>query len=132
MLVKKNVELYEEYSESITVNGVRDAFHILIGAASTLPKFNCYPKRKGAIQDFRYYTPGYYSIKEQHPFAFIINKQSLLFYLRPHAVESNKYKFEDLIDSFDEVNQNKKGEWTIRINNPDDAIKINEQILLVW
>ena len=127
MLVKKNVELYEEYAEAITIDAVRDAFHTMIGAASTMPNFNCYPERKGEIQDFRYFI----SDKKQ-PFAFIINKQSLLFYLRIPAIESKKYNLEDLQDSFDEVNENPKGEWTIRISNRGDAIKTNEQVLLAW
>ena len=53
VLLNKNVELYEDYAELITVVAVRDAFHTMIGAASTLPKFNCYPKRKGATGLFQ-------------------------------------------------------------------------------
>ncbi len=132
MLIKQNVKLYGEYVDFITVGTVRDAFHVLIGAASTWPKFRCYPERKGEIQDFRYYIPGCYSIKEIQPFAFIINKKSLLFYLRPPAVESKKYHLADLKECFEEVKENPSGEWTIRVNNRDDAIKINEKILLIW
>ena len=83
MLIEKNTELYEEYAKYITVDTVRDAFHVLIGAASTLAKFSCYPERKGEIQDFRYY-----SADDKQPFAFIINKHSLLFYLRAPALDT--------------------------------------------
>jgi len=127
MLLNKNVELYEEYANLITVVAVRDAFHTMIGAASTLLKFNCYPTHKGEVPDFQYHT-----LDDQYPFAFIINQKSLLFYLRPPAVESKIFNLEDLKDSFDEVNKNNKGEWTIRINNPDDAININKKMLLSW
>tara|TARA_R110002095_G_scaffold91551_1_gene79954 strand:- start:465 stop:845 length:381 start_codon:yes stop_codon:yes gene_type:complete len=126
-MFSKNTELYEEYAEYISLDDVRDAFHILIGGASTLPEFSCHPEAKGEIKDFRYLT-----VDKKQPFAFIINKQSLLFYLREPAIASKKYNMEELKTTFEEVNENPKGEWTIRVINREDAININEQVLFAW
>jgi hypothetical protein len=127
MLIKQNLELYEEFADFINAPPVRDALHVLIGAASNATNFECYPENKGEIKDFRYYID-----EDKQPFAFIINKNSLLFYLRHPAIESNKYDFGKLINWFGEVNENNKGEWTIRVNNRNDAILINEKIILYW
>lgn len=123
----QNYHLHNEFVEYIDDVEVRDAYHVLVGAAASLEKFNCYPEQKGVIRDFRFYTEN-----DDQPFAFIINKQSLLFYLRPPAVESNKYALDSLVQNFDEINENTGGEWTIRINNRDDAVSVIENILLVW
>ncbi len=128
MIIKdKNNQLYSEFAGLIQINEVRDAFNILLGAAASIDKFESYPEQKGVISDFRFYTSD-----RKQPFAFIINNKSLLFYLRPPAIESKKYVFNELKDQFDEVKENPAGEWTIRIQNRDDAFNIITQILNKW
>ena len=128
MIIKdKNNQLYSEFEDFIKIKEVRDACNILLGAAASIDKFESYPEQKGVISDFRFYTPD-----GEQPFAFIINKKSLLFYLRPPAIESKKYVFNGLKDQFDEVKENPAGEWTIRIQNRDDAFNIITQVLNKW
>ena len=76
----KNSALIGEFEKIISPDEVRHAYYALIGAAATLPKFDCYPTKGVVVSDFRYYTEG--TEEEEQPFAFIINKGSLLFYLR--------------------------------------------------
>lgn len=123
----QNYHLHKEFVEYIDDVEVRDAYHVLVGAAVSLEKFNSYPEQKGVINDFRYYIED-----NIQPFAFIINKNSLLFYLRQPAIASGKYTLESLLDSLGEVNENNAGEWTISIHNRDEAISIIEKILLAW
>jgi hypothetical protein len=127
MLSKINMELYQKYADYVRIVEVRDAFHTLVGAASSVSNLNCYPEQKGEIQDFRYY-----SADKKQPFSFIINRNSLLFYLRPPAIESNKYSFSKIRNHFTEVNMNTRGEWTIRICNRRDALIITEMIVSKW
>ena len=109
MLKTKDETLYSAFSDYINSNEVREAFFILIGAAAALPTYTCGPVEKGVIRDFRFY-----SSPDKQPFAFIINQGSLLFYLRPPAVESGKWTLADLVNSFSTVNENPGGEWTIK------------------
>jgi len=97
----KNNHLHEEFANYINEEAVRDAYHVLIGAVVSLDTFECYPEHKGEISDFRFYTDD-----GKQLFAFIINKQSLLFYLRLPAVQSKKYQFDKIVQYFDEVNEN--------------------------
>ena len=124
MLTNKNDALYSAFSDYIKSDEVREAFFILVGAASALPKYTCDPAEKGVIRDFRFCTS-----PDKQPFAFIINQGSLLFYLRPPAVDSRKWTLAGLENSFNTVNENPKGEWTIKIKDRIEALKIVEEIL---
>jgi hypothetical protein len=126
MLTTKDDALYSSFSDYIKSNEVKEAFFILVGAAAALPKYTCGPIEKGVIRDFRFYTS-----PDEQPFAFIINQGSLLFYLRPPAVDSRKWTLADLGRSFTTVNENPKGEWTINIKDHVEALKVVEEILNV-
>ena len=121
----KNTHLHDEFVDYIDDANVRDAYHVLLGAAENLIGFHCYPENKGDVRDFRFYTED-----EKQPFAFIINKNSLLFYLRPPAVSSGKYSFPRIQSVFTEVNENPSGEWRIRVNDRNDALKIVRFVLM--
>jgi len=97
----------------------KDAFLYLIGLAASDERFRCYGELKGVVRDFRYYDQS-----GKQPFAFIVNKDSLLFYLRAPAVRSGDYQLAKLKAQFSTVGENRSGEWTVRIGNLDDARRI--------
>ena len=83
MLVNKNPQLIKTFADYIELDSVRAAYYVMLGAVAAHPHLDCYPENKGEIRDFRLYA----SVKKQ-PFAFIVNKKSLLFYLRKPALDS--------------------------------------------
>jgi transposase-like protein len=120
-------ELIEEFESHITDEKVKKAFQYMVETSASLSKFTCLPGFKGFIRGFRYYIN-----EDRQPFAFIINKHSLLFYLRGPAVDSRKYNFTELEKHFDEVKENKAGEWTIRIKNREQAKSVVNLVLNKW
>jgi hypothetical protein len=73
------------------------------------------------IRDFRYYDAG-----GLQPYAFIVNRESLLFYFRAPAVKSGKNNLAEIQALFTEVNQNNSGEWTVRIEDLAEAQRLSE------
>jgi predicted transcriptional regulator len=120
-------ELIEEFENYIMDENVKKAFQYMAKTSASLSKFTCLPKFKGVIRDFRYFVN-----EDRQPFAFIINKHSLLFYLREPAVDSRKYNFTELAKYFDEVKENKAGEWTIKIRNIEQAKSVVNLVLNKW
>lgn len=106
----KNAELLSDYLHHIRPLEVRDAFVYLVGAAAADMRFQCYGALKGVVRDFRFYDAS----GEQH-YAFIVNRESLLFYFRAPAVTSGRHDFEQLSKLFTEVHKNNAGEWTVRV-----------------
>ena len=39
-------------------------------------------------------------------------------------MDSGKYAFLELVEMFDSVNENKAGEWTIRLHSMDDVMRL--------
>ncbi len=127
MIIEKNKELLFDFYDYITVDEVKRAFDILVGSACTQTHLKSYPQLKGVVRDFRFYAD-----EKSQPFAFIINKTSLLFYLRLPAVKSARYELAKLRDIFPEIKENNSGEWTIKIQDISDAQSIATNILGLW
>ena len=115
----KNVdELHSDNLSYIRNKDVRVAYLYLVRVAQNLAGYRCRPNMKGEIRTFRYYSG------DKQPFAFIVNKESLLFYFRKPTV--HLFSIEDLTPHFKEVNAPRKNEITVRINDQAAAQ------LLMW
>ncbi|MGI9229470.1 MAG: hypothetical protein ACR2P9_06390 [Gammaproteobacteria bacterium] len=137
MLKNKHDPLYAEFRDYISLDSVKCAYDTLIGATAAIPQFLCEPLPHKKPTDKPYKrTVNLYSLSQnQLPFAFIINKKHLLFYLRKPAVCSKLWKLDNLKSQFSDVNKSdakKAEEWQIRVRNRADANNIVEKILNVW
>jgi hypothetical protein len=120
---KRNVdEIHESNLAHIKSRSVRTAYLYLIRVAEKLSDFDCYPALKGVVRDFRYFSD------DDQPFAFIVNQDSILFYLRKPAITRFKPKLPRLKDLFSEVNLPRDYEITIRIRDLQDAKLLMEEI----
>ncbi|MFO1114068.1 MAG: hypothetical protein U1E28_00165 [Beijerinckiaceae bacterium] len=121
----RNADLLAEWADSIENDGTKEAFLLLVGAASALRSMTCHPQFKGTIRDFRFIdTNG------EQPFSFITNKSSLLFYFRPPSVRSGAYAFDRLKAAFESASTNPKGEWTVRLESIDDVQRLRRYLEL--
>lgn len=113
---------YPEWLDRIESSGTKEAFRYLIGAAACLRNLWCHAQLKGGegpVHDFRFIEG------DSQPFSFITNRRmGLLFYFRLPAVRSGRYNFEALRNEFGSVEQNPRGEWTVRINTVDEARRL--------
>lgn len=115
-----NASMLAQHFQYIDHAEVKDAFVYLVGLAATDPRYQCYGEIKGVMRDFRFYEES-----GQQPFAFIVNRESLLFYFRKPAVRSGLFEFTALQRRFATASENTSGEWTVRISNVTD-------VKLVW
>jgi len=116
LLEAKNSALLPEHARYIADRDVRDAFFYLVGLAASDPRFQCFGEVKGPIRDFRFIDAA-----GQQLFSFIVNRESLLFYLRPPAVTCGRYALADLLALFPAANVNSTGEWTVRLRKIAEA-----------
>jgi len=120
---KRNVdEMHEKNLAHIKSRSVRIAYLYLIRVAGQLNGFDCYPTFKGVVRDFRYFSG------DALPFAFIVNQDSLLFYIRKPAIRRFKPDLVRLRKHFSEVNLPRESEITIRINDLKDAKLLMQEI----
>lgn len=119
MLAEIELPLIGDFADYIELPGTLAAYHLLVGASAALKDYRCVAKFKGSVRDFRFYT-----MSEEQPFSFIINKSSLLFYFRLPAVKSGRYDIAQLSSTFCDVNENHQGEWTVRVRDVKEAIKL--------
>ncbi len=115
----KHAELYCEWLDYIENHETKDACRFFVGLAASLKYLECYPVQKGTVKDFRFFDT-----KGEQPFAFIPNKQWLLFYFRLPAIRSGHYVLEIVRSKFDPVNVNTKGEWTLKLTNIADVQRL--------
>jgi hypothetical protein len=115
----KNASILPDQLEYIATQEVKDAYTFLVGAAAVSAQFQCHGELKGVVRGFRFYVDA-----EQQPFAFIVNRESLLFYFRSPAIRSRAFAFEELCNNFDDVSENKSSEWTVRITNLSTARRL--------
>ncbi len=121
----KNAALYPDWLDHIKGAHARGAFVSLVGYAACLRDWHCHPQQKGTVRDVRFLAPD----GQQH-FAFIVNVESLLFYLRSPAIRELKYDLSALRRLFDSTNENKRGEWTVRLSTVDDVHRLTEFLAL--
>jgi hypothetical protein len=127
MLTNENTNLISEFRNYIRDENVRLAYDILINSSRTHSLLSCNPTEKGIVRDFRFY-----STDKKQPFAFIINKESLLFYLRLPSVRSGLYHLTNLEEIFDIVSVNAREEITIKLFNVNDSRLIVTEVLNKW
>ena len=110
-----NIELYQSHYSATQSTGTQQAYFYLIGWASTLKDYMCYPT-EGKVKDFRLYRDNNYD------FAFIPNQKWLLFYFRKPCL--CKYSKNSIINYFPDANENKRGELTVKVSSLESAIKL--------
>ena len=126
MIQPADQDLLPLFIEYIEVPKVQQAFNLLVGVGVTSKHFQCEARSKGVVRDFRYYCSG------EQPFALIVNKQSLLFYLRKPAVRSSLFEFDRLASLFPSLKKNNSGEWTLSVADIDSAEQVAEEIISKW
>jgi len=108
-------ELIAEWLAYIKDRDTRAAFCYLVGMSACLRRYNCRIKWKGEIRDFQFFD----SSGEQ-PFSFVTNQKWLLFYFRTPALRVGRFSTEQ----FGSFNQNRAGEWTVKIKCIDDVDRL--------
>jgi len=111
----KNGELIPQYVAKITAPETLDALRMIIGLSAELEGWECYPQKKGEVNDFRFFD----SSGEQ-VFAFIPNQKWLLFYFRKPAIRSGQFDFQTLSALLDTASENNGGEWTVKIRDTSE------------
>jgi putative restriction endonuclease len=106
-----------EHRKYIQSENARGAFDALVAAARLLPGFDCAPDWHGEIRDFRYLDRG----SGEQPFAFIVNRSDLLFYVRKPGLLRVPEGLAGLKRRFGTVRENPSGEWTVRVTNVEEA-----------
>ena len=114
-----NPSLYNEWLEHVKAPDVKDAFVFLVGSAATMMELTCHAQFKGVIRDFRFLNT-----RNEQLFSFIVNRKWLLFYFRPPSVRSGRYQFHDVQSRFPDSNENRRGEWTMRLRSVEDVRKL--------
>jgi hypothetical protein len=115
--------LFTAHRNYIEVEEVRRAFDYLSAAAFRTDLFSI--QNSGVARQkksFHYNEP----LTAQRPFAFIVNRGHLLFYVRLPGQARFPGGIDFFKQSFAAVNDNPDGEWTIRIVTLEDAKRIQE------
>jgi hypothetical protein len=117
------LDRYSEWLDRIEHAETQDAFRFLVCAAACVRGLRCHAQLKGPtgpLHDFRFLDSG-----DQQPFSFITNQnKGLLFYFRTPAVRSGRYSLETLKASFESAAENSRGEWTVRIEDVEQARRL--------
>jgi hypothetical protein len=99
----------------------REAFDALVETAIALPGYECAPGWHGEIRDFNYDD----AASGERPFAFTINREHLLFYVRAAGISRVPGGIAALSAQFAAAKENSRGEWTARIRVREDAERLN-------
>ncbi|MBL1146912.1 MAG: hypothetical protein HND56_10415 [Pseudomonadota bacterium] len=118
-----DTSLFVEHSQKIQPHSVKEAYRYLAGLAADLPDFECEPNNKGEVCELKFYRKG---SKDKHPYALIVNQNSLLFYVRYPQDASFSNEMREAINSSFEVKQdeNSRQELRFRIENLEHAQRI--------
>ena len=112
-----NDSLLVEHRDSMDSSGGRDAYDLLTRAAQELTAYACAPAWQGDVRIFKYTDPA----SGERPFAFIVNRGDLLFYVRKPGFVRVPGGFHALKSQFASARKNPAGEWTVRITGAADA-----------
>ncbi len=114
--------LLTEHRRHLTVPAAQQAFDTLVLAAILLPNYECSPASHGEIRDFRYKDRA----TGEWPFAFIVNRRDLLFYVRKQGAARVAGGIAALRERLTNVSENAAGEYTAHIGSSDEARKLVE------
>ena len=117
-MVHEHIPLLLQHLDTIAVPDVRQAYLYMTHHAANLAEYQCRAGEHGVINDFRYEQGS------EWPFAFIVNQKSLLWFFRLTGLKHPAATIASLRQRFAEVNENSKGEITVRISDLDDAKRI--------
>src|SRR5665213_179506 len=116
-----NDKLLAQHRSFIRRDSVREAFDVLVQAALGLPNYLSHPNDvKGPKKDFVYDTP-----VGGRPFAFIVNREHLLFYVRKEGIRLVAGGLRALQRVAPSAAKNNHGEWTLRIETTNEAMRLN-------
>jgi hypothetical protein len=116
--IETGLHLLVSHRQKIASKEVVDAFFYLVGHGLSLPGWRRTAVQKGFIPDFRYY------LGRKLPYAFIVNENSLLFYLRKAGIEMLDARADGLSEIFEEVSNTSNGEIKVRINDMAEAKRL--------
>lgn len=119
--------LLSQFRGYIYSSGAREALDHVTKRARTLQEFRCEPRRKGVIHDFRFYD----AVSDEQPFALIVNRNSLLFYVRRPGLARLPGDRSALAALGLETSENKRGEITIRVASGEEATRLMDHLFPV-
>jgi hypothetical protein len=114
--------LLADHRSSITKSSAAKAFDALIAAAVSLRGYETEPAWQGEVRIFKYVDP----VSGERPFAFIVNRGDILFYIRDKGLARVPGGFSALRRRLETAVENKRGEWTVRIASTADASQLND------
>lgn len=114
--------LLTEHRRYIAVPACQQAFDALVLAAILLPNYECLPAWHGEIRDFRYRDRN----TGEWPFAFIVNRKDLLFYVRKQGLPRVTGGIAALKERLAKVSENAAGEYSVHIESSEDAHRLTD------
>ena len=117
-----NDQLLAAFREFIRSQNARQAFDLLVEAAIKLRTYRCRPNdAKGPKKAFIYDD----AVSGARRFAFIVNREHLLFYVRKEGIRYVAGGLRGLQAVVPSAAENNAGEWTVRIETPDQARRLH-------
>ena len=112
--------IVERHRATIRPSEVQEAFDSLVANSEQLSGYQCEAGLHGVIRTFRYHDVA----SGEQPFAFIVNKNSLLFYIRKPGLRRINGGIQRLSAALRNVSENASGEITIRVSSRADAERL--------
>src|SRR6266850_5756723 len=112
--------LLTDHRRYVSVPAAQQAFDALVLAAILLPNYECLPAWHGEIRDFRYKDRA----TGEWPFAFIVNRKHLLFYVRKQGLARVAGGIAALKERLGKVSKNTAGEYTVYVESSDAAHRL--------
>ena len=120
-----NDEIYREHRAFISAPQALEAFDALATHALRLPGYEIEPTgHVGRKKSMRYLRNG-----SEYSFAFIVNRAHLLFYIRQPALRRKADAVRELRGTMAaKIQENPRGEVTIRIDDATDAARVMDSV----
>jgi hypothetical protein len=114
--------LIADHRKHLGAAGAQQAFDTLVLAAILLPTYECSPACHANIRDFRYKDRA----SGEWPFAFIVNRNDLIFYVRKQGVARVAGGIAALKERLSKVHENAAGEYTVHVASSAEARQLVE------
>lgn len=112
--------LLASHRATISDAAVRSAFDTLVGYAVALTNLACEASMQGEIRVFRFHAVH----TRQQPYGCIINRKSLLFYVRRPGIPLLRHGSAALLQALPHAAENNSGELTIRLSSSADVERV--------